>query len=80
MSEALVRHLAFKVVTWAGLRGAISLAFARSIPPSENRDLILTLLYSVGAFSVLFQGLTLRPLLVRLGMSGATPETTKESH
>jgi CPA1 family monovalent cation:H+ antiporter len=56
-----------RILTWGGLRGGISIALALSLPPSPERDLILTVTYMVVVFSVLVQGLTLGPLIRRLG-------------
>ncbi|MEO8537303.1 MAG: sodium:proton antiporter, partial [Betaproteobacteria bacterium] len=50
---------ALTVLTWGGLRGAISLALAMSLPAGPVRDLLLTTTYVIVAFSVLVQGLTL---------------------
>jgi Na+:H+ antiporter len=49
---------AITVLTWGGLRGAISVAMALSLPASDSRSLILTLTYFVVVFSILVQGLT----------------------
>ncbi|MFT5688813.1 MAG: CPA1 family monovalent cation:H+ antiporter, partial [Planctomycetota bacterium] len=55
------------IMTWGGLRGAISVALALSIPTSfAARDVILTSTYIVVAFSILGQGLTIGPLIRRL--------------
>ncbi|MBU0675136.1 MAG: sodium:proton antiporter [Proteobacteria bacterium] len=54
---------AIKILTWGGLRGGISLAMALSVPPGPAREIILMGTYAVVVFSVLVQGLTLKPLL-----------------
>jgi CPA1 family monovalent cation:H+ antiporter len=46
-------------LTWAGLRGGISVAMALSLPPSGYRELILSCCYFIVLFSVIVQGLTL---------------------
>lgn len=63
---------------WGGLRGAVSLALALSVPltladgrPFPDRDLLLTLAFGVVGASLVLQGLTMRPLLRRLGLVGA---------
>jgi Na+/H+ antiporter len=54
------------VVSWSGMRGAISLAAALALPVTfEDRNLILILTFVVIAVTLLGQGLTL-PLVVRL--------------
>lgn len=47
------------VLVWGGLRGAISVALALSLPPGPERDIVLTLTYCVVVFSILGQGLSL---------------------
>ena len=54
------------VLWWGGLRGALGLALALSLPPSlPYRAEILIATFGVVAFSVIFQGLTMPPLLRR---------------
>ena len=50
---------AWRVLTWGGLRGGISVALVLSLPASAERETILTLTYCVVVFSVLVQGLTM---------------------
>lgn len=72
---------AVKVLTWGGLRGGISVALAlslRDLFPEENaqtRDLIIFMTYVVVSFSIIVQGLTVGPLMRRLGLTG--PENLK---
>ncbi|MBQ0721210.1 MAG: sodium:proton antiporter [Gammaproteobacteria bacterium] len=54
------------ILTWAGLRGGISVALALSLPSGEMRDVLLTVTYVVVVFSILVQGLSLGPLVRRL--------------
>jgi CPA1 family monovalent cation:H+ antiporter len=59
------RHVLF----WGGLRGSISLALVLSIPESlPERDILLAMASGVVLFSLLVQGLTMNPLLERLGL------------
>ena len=53
-------------MTWGGLRGGISIALVLSLSPGEYRDLLLDMTYTVVAFSIIGQGLTIDPLLKRL--------------
>jgi CPA1 family monovalent cation:H+ antiporter len=55
------------VLTWAGVRGGLSLAMALSMPPSRQRDIIVAATYVVVVFSVIVQSLTLERLILRLG-------------
>jgi CPA1 family monovalent cation:H+ antiporter len=53
------------VLWWGGLRGALGLALALSLPDSlPMRDLIVVATFGVVAFSIVVQGLTM-PLLMR---------------
>ena len=51
------------IMTWAGLRGGISVAMALSLPAVCHRELILTMTYVVVAFSVLVQGMTVQRMV-----------------
>ena len=53
------------ILTWAGLRGGISVALALSLPSGETRDLLVTATYVVVVFSFLVQGLSLGPVVRR---------------
>lgn len=53
------------ILTWAGLRGGISVALALSLPPGPERNLILTSTYMVVLFSILVQGMTIKRVLAR---------------
>ncbi len=54
------------VMTWGGLRGAISIALALSLTEAMFRDLFLVVTYIVVIFSIVGQGLTVDPLIKRL--------------
>ena len=54
------------VLTWAGLRGGVSIALALTVPPSPYRDRVLFVCYAVVVFSMLVQGLTMAPVIRRL--------------
>lgn len=49
----------WKVLTWGGLRGGISVALALSLPPGPERDTVLGITYCVVAFSIMVQGLSI---------------------
>lgn len=60
---------AWKVLTWGGLRGGISVALVLQLPAGYERDILLALTYGVVVFSILVQGLsvgkvakTIRPI------------------
>jgi len=54
------------ILTWAGLRGGISVALALSLPPSDYRALILTVTYVVVCLSIVGQGLTVGGVVRRV--------------
>jgi len=51
------------VLTWAGLRGGISIALALSLPPSPWRADLLVVTYAVVVFTIVVQGLTIPGVL-----------------
>lgn len=56
------------VMFWGGLRGAIALAIVLSLPDFEQSDLFITLVMGGVLFTLLAQGLTIEPLVRRLGL------------
>ena len=50
---------AWKVLTWGGLRGGISVALVLQLPNGTERDILLALTYAVVVFSILIQGLSI---------------------
>jgi monovalent cation:H+ antiporter, CPA1 family len=70
--EPAHQHIMF----WGGLRGALALALALGIPDSvPYRQEILTVTFGVVAFSVFAQGLTMTPLLRKLGQLSSEKKT-----
>lgn len=65
-----------RILTWAGLRGGISVALALSLPDSPERDFIITVTYAVVLFSIIVQGLTVKYLI----KPDPTQALTKDSH
>lgn len=68
------------VLFWGGLRGALALALALGLPEGiPFREQIITAAFGVVAFSIFAQGLTMTPLLRRLGEvpSTSTPNQTE---
>src|SRR5260370_1098047 len=61
-----VRHQ--HAMFWGGLRGALALALALGLPEGvPHRAEIITVSFAVVAFSIFVQGLTMTPLLRKLG-------------
>jgi CPA1 family monovalent cation:H+ antiporter len=58
------------VATWAGLRGALAMTLALSLPDSlPGRELLIQLTFGVVLLTLVAQGLTIGPLVRRLGVS-----------
>jgi monovalent cation:H+ antiporter, CPA1 family len=56
------------ILFWGGLRGALALALALGLPPEiPGREAIVTVAFAVVAFSIFVQGMTIKPLMSRLG-------------
>jgi monovalent cation/hydrogen antiporter len=73
------------VVGWAGMRGSVSLAAALALPLQTDagaafpaRDLIILLAYVVILVTLVGQGLTLAPLIERLGVTDDGSEDREE--
>jgi CPA1 family monovalent cation:H+ antiporter len=56
---------AVKILTWAGVRGGISVALALSLPGGPSREAFLPMTYVIVLFSILVQGLSLGALVRR---------------
>lgn len=71
-SVALLRNFPGKwtmILNWGGLKGSLSIALALSLPETfAGRDSVLVLTFSVVLFSLLVQGLTIKPLVLKLGL------------
>ena len=62
------------VISWAGMRGIVSLAAAMALPPAfPYRDLIVLTAFSVVVGTLVIQGLTLKPLLRALDLHDDDP-------
>lgn len=66
------------VILWGGLRGAVTLALALSVAenqriPAETQHLVSTLATGFVLFTLLVQGVTLRPLIRRLRLDQLSP-------
>jgi Na+/H+ antiporter len=74
------------VIGWAGMRGSVSLAAALAIPLHTDaggafpeRDLIIFLAFAVILVTLVGQGLTLGPLIKRLGIEDDGQETREDT-
>jgi monovalent cation:H+ antiporter, CPA1 family len=70
--STVYQHVQF----WGGLRGAISLALALSLPASlADRELLRVMAFGVVLFTLVGQGTTMQFLLKKLGLAQRTVET-----
>ena len=60
-------------IAWSGMRGGVSLAAALAIPHGgfPDRDLVIFVAYAVIVLTLVLPGLTLAPLVRRLGLVGS---------
>jgi len=62
-----------RVLTWAGLRGGISVALALSLPRGPEREVLVAVTYVVVLFSIVVQGLTVGWVIRRTGVIAEPP-------
>ncbi len=62
------------VIAWGGLRGALSLALALSLPITlgDDRIVLRTMAFGVALFTLLIQATTMKPLIRKLGIITTT--------
>ena len=61
------------ILVWAGMRGAVTLAAAQTLPrATEHRSLLILIAFTVAAGTLVIQGATLSRLATRLGLTGQT--------
>ena len=63
-----------RLMIWGGLRGAISVALAFTVPVGAERDLFLVMTYVVVVFSIIAQGLSVGRLAERAAHSSSKLE------
>jgi CPA1 family monovalent cation:H+ antiporter len=64
---------AWKVLSWGGLRGGISVALALSLPQGPERNTVIALTYGVVVFSILVQGLSIGAVVRKSIADGKEP-------
>lgn len=63
------------ILWWGGLRGSVSIALALSVPVTlSDRPAIITTVLQAVLFTLLVQGLLLKPLLAALNLLGDLPQ------
>ncbi|KTR38421.1 cation:proton antiporter [Rothia kristinae] len=67
------------IVVWAGMRGAVTVAAAQTLPEdTPMRSVLIFIAFAVAALSLAVQGGTIKPLADRLSRRGADPESAQE--
>jgi len=62
------------ILWWGGLRGSVSIALALSVPTSlPGREQVIATVFGVVLFTLLVQGLTMKPLLDKLNLLNEQP-------
>ncbi|WP_066378751.1 cation:proton antiporter [Anabaena sp. CA = ATCC 33047] len=62
------------ILWWGGLRGSVSIALALSVPTVlPQREKIIAIVFGVVLFTLLVQGLTIKPLVKKLNLLGDAP-------
>jgi len=56
------------ILFWGGLRGTIPIILMLLLPAFPNRPLLLTATFGIVLFSIMIQGLTIKPLLKKLNI------------
>ena len=83
--KRLPSRSAIFIVGWTGMRGVVALAAAISLPemldsgdPFPERNVMIFLTFCVIFVTLVLQGLTLPPLIRRLGLSGFSGQNAEE--
>ncbi|MDH5526637.1 MAG: sodium:proton antiporter [Nitrospirota bacterium] len=64
-------HGAVRIMTWAGLKGGVSVALVLSLPPFPHKGVLVACTYMVVLFSIIVQGLTVARAVHRLTRQAA---------
>ncbi len=62
------------VLFWGGLRGAVSIALALSLPAIQSQETLRNMAFGYVLFSLVAQALTIKPLLKRLNIINVHPK------
>jgi CPA1 family monovalent cation:H+ antiporter len=66
------------VMCWGGIRGGLSMVLVLALPPAfPHRQFLVNVVFGVVVVSILVQGTSMAPLLVRLGVVSEHTETSR---
>lgn len=69
------------LVVWAGMRGAITLAAAQTLPEgTPQRSVLILVAFAVAVVSLVGQGATVAPMVTALTSAGSQEETRQREH
>lgn len=69
------------VMTWGGIRGGLSMVLMLALPADfPHRSMLITLTFGVVILSIIVQGLSIGPLMARLGIVGRNERELYERH
>jgi CPA1 family monovalent cation:H+ antiporter len=69
------------VLTWGGLRGGLSMVLVLALPAAfPHRELLVAMTFGVVLISILGQGLTMAPLIRRLGIVSSRIDRDRYEH
>jgi CPA1 family monovalent cation:H+ antiporter len=67
------------ILVWGGLRGSLSMVLILGLPPDfVGRSFLINLVFGVVSVSLFLQGLTMTPLMKRLGMQQGNVDADQE--
>lgn len=60
-----VQHKKYQklLIAWSGMRGGLAIALALSLPPGNERNIVLGMTYAIVTFSIIVQGSTIKIFL-----------------
>lgn len=59
------------IIVWAGMRGAVTLAAAQTLPEGPTRSFLILIAFLVAVGTLLLQGSTIGPLTKKLGLAAS---------
>jgi CPA1 family monovalent cation:H+ antiporter len=75
ISREVVPRVWRHVMVWGGLRGSLSMVLVLILPADlPGKAVLVNVVFGVVALSLFVQGLTMRPLLRKLGLLGSDPD------